>query len=96
MGVTLHSNELYSINYSARKYLLNIAFTLAGHNFSIGPEDYVINYDDFCISAFFNVDYPPPGGSFAVLGPVFLRKWYSVFNVGAKTLGVVRLYPMPL
>jgi saccharopepsin len=90
MGATLHPDGYYSIDCSARKHLPDIAFTLAGHNFSIGPEDYVLNDNDLCISAFFGVDYPPPGGPFAVLGPVFLRKWYSVFDVGAKTISFAR------
>jgi saccharopepsin len=90
MGATLHPDGRYSINCSARKNLPDITFTLAGHNFSIGPEDYVFEYEGFCISVFFGNDFPPPGGPFAVLGTAFLRKWYSVFDVGANTISFAR------
>ena len=90
MGATIHPDGHCSLDCSARKHLPDITFTLAGHNFSIGPEDYVIDDEDTCMSAFFGNDYPPPGGPFAVLGTVFLRKWYSVFDVGANTISFAR------
>lgn len=48
--------------------------------YNIGPEEYVFDHEDFCMSVFFGNDFPPPGGPFAVLGTVFLRKWYSLFD----------------
>jgi hypothetical protein len=90
MGATRHSNGQYSIQCEARNHLPDVSFTLAGHNFSIGPEDYVFQYEGHCISAFFSNDYPPPGGPFAVIGRVFLRKWYSVFDLGTNTISLAK------
>ena len=86
------SNGQYYIKCEARKHLQDITFTLAGHDFSIEPEDYVIEDDDGggCISALFGNDYPPPAGPFAVIGRVFLRRWYSVFDLDTKTIGRAR------
>jgi saccharopepsin len=72
----------------------NVTFTLAGHDFHLGPEDYVIEVEkNVCISTFFGHDYPPPGGPFAVLGAVFLRRWYSVFNLEHRTISLARSKP---
>lgn len=86
----MHSGGHHTINCSARKYLPDITLTLAGHDFSIGPNDYILGYENSCISAFFGYDNLPPGGPFAVLGTIFLRKWYSVFDVGANTISFAR------
>jgi len=94
MGATRHSNGQYSIECEKRKDLPDLIFTLGGHNFSIGPEDYVFDYEGACISVFFGNDYPPPGGPFAVLGTVFLRKWYSVFDLSTDTISLARAKPI--
>lgn len=85
MGATRHANGQYNIECEARERLPNVTFTLAGHNFSIGPEDYVFEYKGSCHSAFFGNNY-----EFAVLGTAFLRKWYSVFDLGAKTISFAK------
>ena len=72
MGATRHANGQYNIECEARKNLPDRTFTLAGHIFSIGPEDYVFKYKDSCISAFFGNNYSTPKAPFAVLGTVFL------------------------
>lgn len=89
MGATRHANGQYTIDCDAREYLPDVTFTLAGHNFSIGPEDYIFDDDGWCISAFFGNDDSTPD-CFAALGTVFLRKWYSVFNLGAKTISFAK------
>ncbi len=89
MGATRQANGQYNIECEARKHLPEVTFTLAGHNFSIGPEDYVFDVKGSCISAFFGND-DPSDCPFAVLGTVFLRKWYSVFDLGAKTISFAK------
>lgn len=89
MGATRHANGQYNIECEARKYLPDVVFTLSGHNFSIGPEDYVFDIEGSCISAFFGT-YQARDCPFAVLGTVFLRKWYSVFDLGTKTISFAK------
>lgn len=83
MGATRHYNGKYSIQCSARSGLPEVSFTLSGHNFSIGPDDYIFEYDGSCISVFFGNDYSRP---LAVIGAVFLRRWFSVFDLVRKTI----------
>lgn len=90
MGATRHANGQYNIECKACKQLPDVTFTLAGHNFSIGPENYLFEYEGSCNSAFFGNDYLTPDGPFAVLGTVFLRKWYNYFDLGTKTISFAK------
>lgn len=67
-----------------------MTLTFAGHNFSIGPDAYVFDDEGHCISAFFGHDYPPPGGPFAIFGTAFLREWYSVFDLGGRSINLAK------
>jgi saccharopepsin len=31
-----------------------------------------------------------PGGPLAILGDAFLRKWYSIYDLGANTIGLAK------
>jgi len=90
MGGTKQENGRYGIDCEARYHLPDVTFTLAGRNFSIGPEDYVFEYEGYCMSAFFGHDHDTPDESFAVLGTVFLRRWYSVFDLGRRTVSFAK------
>ena len=83
MGAARDANGIYSIECNARKYLPDVTFNIAGQNFSIGPENYILDSKGSCISAFFGNDHFPP---FAVLGTAFLRKWYGVFDFNTITI----------
>ena len=87
MGATRDANGIYSIDCSARKHLPDVTLNLGGHNFSITPEDYVLDNEGFCFSAFFANDHSPP---FAVLGTAFLGKWFSVFDFGTNTISLAK------
>lgn len=95
MGATPNPDGSYSIDCSAEKHLSKMTLTFAGHPFQIGPEDYVFFEEDegTCISAFWGHDWPAPSREFAVIGTAFLRKWYSVFDVGAKTISFAKAKP---
>ncbi len=90
MGATRDPNGHYFIECEARAHLPDVTFTLGGHNFSIGPEDYVFNLEDSCISFFFGDDRHSPSCSLAIFGTVFLRKWYSVFDFGTNTISFAK------
>ncbi|KAL8721344.1 MAG: hypothetical protein Q9225_001956 [Loekoesia sp. 1 TL-2023] len=78
----------YSIDCSKRDDLKDITFTLTGHNFTITPYDYILEVQGSCISSFFGMDIPAPAGPLAILGDAFLRKWYSVYDLGTNSVGL--------
>ena len=92
MGATRHPNGEYTIACEKRGSLPELVFTFFGHEFSIGPEDYVFNDGDHCISALMSAEMPvaEPAGAFAIVGTVFLRKWYSIFDFGTNTVGLAK------
>jgi saccharopepsin len=80
----------YSVDCATRDSLPDITFTLTGHNFTIGPYDYTLEVQGSCISAFMGMDFPEPVGPLAILGDAFLRKWYSVYDLGNSAVGLAK------
>ncbi|KAL4918875.1 aspartic peptidase domain-containing protein [Aspergillus aurantiobrunneus] len=80
----------YSIECEKRDSLPDLTFTLSGHNFTIGPYDYTLEVQGSCISAFMGMDFPEPVGPLAILGDAFLRKWYSVYDLGNGAVGLAK------
>lgn len=68
----------------------DLTFTLAGHNFTIGPTDYTLEVQGSCMSAFMGMDFPEPVGPLAILGDAFLRRWYSVYDLGNNAVGLAK------
>ena len=90
IGAKKGYNGQYSIDCSKRDSLPDVTFGLGGHNFSIGPNDYILEVSGSCISTFFGMDMPAPVGPLAILGDAFLRRWYSIYDAGANTVGLAK------
>ncbi|MDI1485043.1 MAG: aspartic proteinase precursor [Ramalina farinacea] len=78
----------YTIDCDKKASLPDMVFTLTGHNFTIGPNEYILDVQGSCISSFFGMDIPEPVGPLAILGDSFLRKWYSVYDLGTNSVGL--------
>lgn len=66
----------------------DLTFTLESHDFAITAKDYIIEIrESVCISAFVGFDLPR---QLVILGDVFLRKWYSIYNMGNNTVGLAK------
>ncbi|PSR84373.1 eukaryotic aspartyl protease [Coniella lustricola] len=76
----------YTIECSLRDSLPDITFGLAGYNFTIGPYDYTIESGSSCISAFMGMNLP--AGLQGILGDAFLRRWYSIYDLGKNQVGI--------
>jgi len=88
IGAKKGYNGQYSVDCEKRKSLPDMSFTLSGHNFTITPFDYILEVQGSCISSFMGMDFPEPVGPLAILGDAFLRKWYSVYDLGKGTVGL--------
>ncbi|PWY84534.1 aspartic protease [Aspergillus sclerotioniger CBS 115572] len=80
----------YTLDCAKRSSLPDVTFTLSGHNFSISAFDYTLETQGSCISAFMGMDFPEPVGPLAILGDSFLRKWYSVYDLGNSAVGLAK------
>ncbi|KAF8857082.1 putative vacuolar protease A [Acephala macrosclerotiorum] len=90
MGAKKGYNGQYTVDCAKRDELPDMTFTLSGFDFSITPYDYILEVQGSCISTFMGMDFPEPVGPLAILGDAFLRKWYSVYDLGKGTVGLAK------
>lgn len=88
MGAKRGLGGQYSIDCSKRDSLPDITFSLSGSNYTLSPEEYILEMSGSCISTFQGMDIPPPSGPLAILGDAFLRKYYSVYDLGKGAVGL--------
>jgi hypothetical protein len=83
----LNPNE-YTIDCASIPNLPTITVTIGGISFNLTGADYVINVQNIeCLFAVTGIDVPAPRGPLWILGDVFIRRWYTVFDVAGNRLG---------
>jgi len=69
--------------------LPSLAITLGGKDFTLTASDYTLDIAKTeCMFGFTGIDMPPEVGELWILGDVFLRKFYTVFDVGQRRVGI--------
>jgi hypothetical protein len=88
-GATLVMGKEYTIDCKKMDSLKSLEITLGGgKKFTLGPEDYVLQVQGQCLFAFMPIELPPKLGEMWILGDVFMRKYYTVFDYGNKRVGM--------
>lgn len=90
IGAEKSWNGQYTIDCAARENLPDLTFTFDGYNFTITPYDYTLEVSGSCISAFTPMDFPDPIGPLAIIGDAFLRKYYSIYDLGKDAVGLAK------
>merc|ERR1711948_125425 len=87
MGKSVAGKE-YIVDCSKRSSLPDLKVTLGGQEFTLTSEDYVLQVSSQCLFAFMGIDVPPPHGPLWIMGDVFMRKYYCVFDYGNKKMRI--------
>jgi hypothetical protein len=66
----------------------DMVFTIAGKEYTLTKEDYLINDGGQCLLGLTGIDLPAPRGPLWILGDVFMRKYYVKFDVDNTRIGI--------
>lgn len=80
----------YTVDCEKRSSLPDITFNLAGSKYSLPATDYILEVSGSCISTFQGMDIPAPAGPLIILGDAFLRRYYSVYDLGKNAVGLAK------
>lgn len=79
----------YTVDCATVDQLPDVVFTIGGHEYTIPGSKIVLQAQGTCLLAFMGMDFPAPGPQW-ILGDVFMREYYTVFNYVDETIGFAK------
>ena len=76
----------YTIDCNKVEALPDVTFRIDRNNYSVPGKDVVLKYSSIRLFAFMGINIPAPGPQW-ILGNIFMRKYYTVFDQGNKSIG---------
>ncbi|NXC55866.1 PEPA protein, partial [Aleadryas rufinucha] len=79
------------ISCEATRNLPNLIFRIHGKEFPVPPRAYVLRSNGFCTLGLQGMDVPTEEGELWILGDVFIREYYVIFDRANNKVGLSRL-----
>lgn len=96
VGAKPAGNGVYVVNCTSEHSLPTMEFVFGSVSFPLSPHDYIIHSGDLCILGVQILDLPGSMEPFWILGDVFMRKYYCVFDYGEKRMRMARAVFPPM
>ncbi|TFK43494.1 endopeptidase [Crucibulum laeve] len=87
IGAKKSWNGQYTVECSKVPTLPELSFYFGGKAYPLKGTDYILEVQGTCMSAFTGMDINLPGGSLWIIGDVFLRKYFTVYDLGRNAIG---------
>ncbi|KAF9652233.1 Asp-domain-containing protein [Thelephora ganbajun] len=88
IGAKKSWNGQYTVDCSTIPKLPDLTLFLGGKPYALKASDYILNVQGSCLSAFTPMDINLPDGSTIwIVGDVFLRRYYTVYDLGRNAVG---------
>jgi len=84
--IILNPNE-YTIDCAKIPTLPDLVITLGGKDFKLTGSQYTLNVEGECLFGLTGIDIPAPRGPLWILGDVFIREYFTVFDVDNSQVG---------
>lgn len=79
------------IDCSMRQSLPDYNLTIDGKKYNVPATQYILEIKQFgqtqCLVGFQSIDFPPSFGPTLIMGDVFIKYWYTEFDVGQERVG---------
>lgn len=85
IGAKKSWNGQYTVDCNTVPSLPDLTLFFNGKGYPLKGTDYILEVQGTCISSFTGFDIP--GNSLWIIGDVFLRKYYTVYDLGRDAVG---------
>ena len=80
----------YTVECDKVPSLPPLTFYFDDKPYTLNGTDSILNLQGTCVSAFTGLDIPAPVGPIWIVGDVFIRKFYTVYDLDKNAVGFAR------